>query len=114
MLLFNNVIATHTVHLGAEGEADHQSKLQVERQGPRQVTRALLDLGGGPGQRPHVSQRVLPADQEAGAEQGETGARLHHPHIRAAAQPVHGAGHLRQVDRLRELLRHLLQTPDLA
>ena len=57
----------------------------------------VSDMNYITGPRPHVSQRVLPADQEAGACQGETGARLHHPDIRAAAQPVHGESHLGQV-----------------
>ena len=50
---------------GAARAPDGDAQLPVERSGARRDG-ALLDVGGGPGEQPHLPPRVLPHQQEAG------------------------------------------------
>ena len=57
-------IAAHNSD-GAARAPDGDAQLPLERPGARRDG-ALLDVGGGPGEQPHLPPRVLPHQQEAG------------------------------------------------
>ena len=63
-LLFNRSFAAHNEDR-APRAADGDAQLPVERPRAR-GHRALLDVGGGPGEQPHLPPRILPRWQEAG------------------------------------------------
>ena len=60
-------IAAHNPD-GAARAPDGDAQLPLERPGARRDG-ALLDVGRGPGEQPHLPPRVLPHQQEAGHAQ---------------------------------------------